>query len=125
MNLKYLFFSLLSTCLIIYVSYIPGQSLWGIGSLNEQIIFNLTHIPAYGFLTFLWLKALDRKNKSRFLMVNALFVLMGLILFAISEEIHQAFVPGRVASCMDVGLDTVGILFGLSVFKIFRAYNIV
>ena len=58
-------------------------------------------------------------------MVNALFVLMGLILFAISEEIHQAFVPGRVASCMDVGLDTVGILFGLSVFKIFRAYNIV
>lgn len=32
-------------------------------------------------------------------------ILAGLVLFAISDEIHQSFVPGRTASLMDIGLD--------------------
>jgi len=52
-------------------------------------------------------------------MANAL-VLMGLILFAISDEIHQSFVPGRTASYVDVALNIVGILFGFYAFKILR-----
>lgn len=119
MNLKYLLLSLLNTCLIIYVSSIPDQSLWGNGSLSVQIISNLAHIPAYGLLTFLWLKAFDRrKNKGQYLTVNVL-ILMALLLFAVSDEIHQSFVPGRTPSSMDVGLDILGIFFGLSAFKIF------
>ena len=50
-------------------------------------------------------------------MVNILIlILMGLVLFAVSDEIHQSFVPGRTASCMDVGLNIVSILFGLGLF---------
>lgn len=125
MNFKYLLLSLLSACSIIYVSSIPDQSLWG-GSvlLTEHIISNLMHIPAYGLLTFLWLKAFVRtKNGSQFLTVNAI-ILTGLVLFALSDEIHQSFVPGRSASCMDVGLDILGIFFGLNIFRIIRAYKI-
>ena len=123
MNLKYLLLSLLTMCLIFYVSSIPDQSLWGGGSLIKQIISNLAHIPAYGILTFLWLKAFDRtRNRNQFLMVNDL-ILLSLVLFAVSDEIHQSFVLGRSSSWTDVGLDVLGILFGLSVFKICRIYT--
>ena len=102
------------------MSSLPGHSLLGSGSLSEQIVSNLAHIPAYGLLTFLWLKTFDRKeNKDGFLLVNAL-ILIGLIIFAVSDEIHQSFVPGRSASFMDAGLDFLGIFGGLSTFKILR-----
>ena len=42
------------------------------------------------------------------------------MLFAISDEFHQSFVPGRSASLMDIGLDLLGIVLGLGVFRIFR-----
>ena len=117
MSYKYLILSLLSTALIICVSSIPGKPLWGNGSMSEQIISNLAHIPAYGLLTFLWLKAFDRtRNRNQFHMFNAL-ILIGLVLFAVSDEIHQSFISGRTASCMDVGLNIVGILCGLSLFS--------
>ena len=117
MNFKYLLFSLFNTGLIIYVSSIPDRSFWGNGSMSEQVISNLGHIPAYGLLTFLWLKAFDRrKSKSRFFKVNAL-IFISLLLFAVSDEIHQSFVPGRSPSCIDVGLNITGILFGLGIFS--------
>jgi VanZ family protein len=35
------------------------------------------------------------------------------ILYAISDEIHQSFVPGRSPRALDVGIDTLGALVGL------------
>jgi len=123
MNLKYLLLSLLAMFLIVYVSSIPDKSLWGNDSLSKQIIYNLAHIPAYGLLTFLWLKAFDiTRSRRQFLMVNAI-ILTGLALFAVSDEIHQSFIPGRSASCMDVGLDGLGIFLGLSVFNKLKQPN--
>ena len=37
------------------------------------------------------------------------------VLYAISDEIHQYFVPGRSCSPADVGIDTLGALTGLLV----------
>jgi len=119
LNYKYLSFALFSTLLIIYASSIPDQALLGDNSLIEQIISNLAHIPAYALLTFLWLKAFERRYASHSFMAAAL-ILFGLILFAISDEIHQSFIPGRFASYMDVGLDFLGIFFGLVTFKVFK-----
>ncbi len=120
MNHKYAPLATLCAVSIVYMSSLPGHSLLGSGSLSEQIVSNLAHIPAYGLLTFLWLKTFDRKeNKDGFLLVNAL-ILIGLIIFAVSDEIHQSFVPGRSASFMDAGLDFLGIFGGLSTFKILR-----
>ena len=119
MDFKYLPLSLLSVCLIIYVSSIPDRSLWVSTLFTEQLIPNLMHIPAYGLLTFFWLKVFARtKNGGQFFTVNA-FILIGLAIFSISDEIHQSFVPGRSASCMDVGLDILGIFFGLFISRIF------
>jgi len=103
--------------LIIYASSIPDCSLWGDGSLSEQIIVNLAHIPAYAMLTFFWLKALKRRKNTGHSFISLILILVGLILFAVSDEIHQAFVPGRSSSFIDIGLDIVGIFFGLRAFK--------
>ncbi|MBN1841424.1 MAG: VanZ family protein [Deltaproteobacteria bacterium] len=120
MNFKYLLLSLLITSLIVWLSSIPDRSLPGSGSLSKQIICNLAHIPAHALLTLLWLKSFvgTRLGKHSF-EVNSL-VLVGLVLFAISDEFHQSFVPGRTASFMDIGLDLIGILCGLAVLKALR-----
>ena len=123
LNYKYISLALFNTLLIIYASSIPDQALLGYDSLTEQIISNLAHIPAYALLTFLWLKAFERRSASHSFMAAAL-ILFGLILFAVSDEIHQSFIPGRSASYMDIGLDFLGIFFGLVIFKIFKTFTV-
>jgi VanZ family protein len=95
----------------------------GDDSLIEPIISNLAHIPAYALMTFLWLKTFKRRSANHSFMVAAL-ILFGLVLFAVSDEIHQSFIPSRSASYMDIGLDFIGIFFGLAIFKIFRIVNV-
>ena len=36
--------------------------------------------------------------------------------YAISDEIHQYFVPGRACRILDMGIDTCGAIFGVCVF---------
>ena len=121
MNHKYLSLAIFSTLLIICMSSIPDKTLWSSGSLSEQIISNLAHIPAYAFLTFLWLKSFAGTESKTNIIAFSL-ILAVLMLFAVSDEIHQSFVPGRTASFMDIGLDLIGILFGLWAFKIFGVF---
>ncbi len=49
--------------------------------------------------------------------------LIGAILYGVSDEIHQMFVPTRTASPGDILMDTlgagVGLLFGLVVYNFF------
>ena len=37
------------------------------------------------------------------------------LLYAISDEIHQAFIPGRSCQITDVGIDFLGILLGICI----------
>lgn len=39
-------------------------------------------------------------------------ILVGLI-YAITDEIHQSFTPGRTPSVIDVGIDTCGVFLGI------------
>ena len=39
-------------------------------------------------------------------------------LYAVSDEIHQYFVPGRACRLLDVGIDTCGAIFGVAVFSL-------
>ncbi len=123
MNYKYLSFALLSTLVIVYISSIPDQSLWGNGFLSERITSNLAHIPAYALLSFLWLKSFAGSTSRNHIIAGS-FILGGLVLFAISDEFHQSFVPGRSASFMDIGLDLLGIFLGLGAFRISGVFRI-
>jgi len=39
-------------------------------------------------------------------------------LYAVSDEIHQYFVPGRACWLLDVGIDTCGAIFGVIIFSL-------
>jgi hypothetical protein len=39
------------------------------------------------------------------------------VAYAVSDEVHQSFVPGRVGSPLDVALDTVGVAAGVLVWS--------
>jgi len=98
------------------MSSIPDRSYLGVGSATEQILSNFAHIPAFAFLTLLWLKTFNANGDRLF---SNLFVLSGLLLFAIATEFLQSFVPGRTASFMDFGLNVIGILSGFLIIRLF------
>ena len=58
----------------------------------------------------------------RFTLKNAKFYypLIACALYAVSDEIHQFFVPGRACRIFDVFIDSCGALFGIAVFLLFN-----
>ena len=86
--------------------------------LYNFIIFKTLHIIEYVILYFLLFRALyvGRKKNSeinKILIVTFLFA----VLYAISDEIHQAFVPTREGRLRDVLIDTFGIFLMYSYIK--------
>ena len=57
-----------------------------------------------------------KKAGSRIMAISTLLCLM----YAITDELHQIFVPGRVASIWDVLIDTMGAAFGVLLFMLIR-----
>ena len=53
----------------------------------------------------------DNKNKT----VNS--TIIG-ILYAITDEIHQLFVPGRSGRILDIGIDSLGVITGIFIYKL-------
>ncbi len=47
-----------------------------------------------------------------------LFTILTGFLYAVLDEIHQMYVPGRTSSAIDVIIDTTGIIIGLTIFII-------
>jgi VanZ family protein len=82
-------------------------------AMIDVIIRKLSHMAEYGILAALSLWALGTASSSvpRSHFVCA-FVLA--LLYALSDELHQRFVPGRDPRALDVGFDIAGA--GLALF---------
>ena len=68
---------------------------------------NLAHIPLYAGLAWCWRRALSPADSRSWW--PAAFTLLGCGVYAVLDEFHQSFVPGRDASIGDVGRDVIGI----------------
>jgi len=66
------------------------------------------HVVAYGILTALYLRALRGSGRDERMIRVASVVLA--VTYAMSDEYHQTFVPGRNGTLVDVAVDGVGIL---------------
>ncbi|HSB04843.1 MAG TPA: VanZ family protein [Thermodesulfobacteriota bacterium] len=107
-----LIFTILSIVYISAIFILAGSPIVRI--LTPFNVYSLLHIPLYGILAFLLIFSIIpmtqlRNNlMTRFLMVGVIALGVG-----ISDEIHQAYVPGRDASATDILLDMVGIILVL------------
>jgi VanZ family protein len=113
-------------------------SLWGPWLLWLVLIFVLssfhkTHIPKskyiswdkvahaseYSVLGYLTARALFfsglQRLKNNYLWIAIIFGLF----YALSDEFHQYFVPGRTSSLWDAAADLVGVIIGSLVFRWF------
>ena len=71
----------------------------------------LAHAAEYGVLGALLARATGR---------GGLALALG-TLYAVSDEIHQTFVPGRMGSPLDVAIDAIGVACGIAVWQTVRS----
>lgn len=83
----------------------------------NHIIRKNAHFFAYlilGILVYNALKNNGIKGSKRFLIALAIC-----ILYAISDEVHQLFIPGRAGQVKDVIIDSAGATVGISGYLVF------
>lgn len=66
------------------------------------------HLTEYFILGLLLFRAFRGDSKDQIDWRWAVWAMAVVVLYASSDEFHQSFVPGRTASPIDVGIDTVG-----------------
>lgn len=101
---------LLWMIVIYYWSSIPDlQS--GLEIVWDTVLRKVAHLSEYAILSGLIAHAIGRK---RWQLELALCLS---ILYAVSDEIHQLFVLQRTGSVVDVGIDAIGIIIGLLLYR--------
>ena len=96
--------------LITFLSHVPQKDISEHISSGPDNIDLLFHFVEYSILGFLLLRTFTSGEIRTF---HPLYVslLIG-ISFAILDEFHQSFVPGRHMSSIDMLFDSIGIVFG-------------
>ena len=95
--------------LIFTFSAIPDLST-GLGGW-DLVLRKIAHALEYAVLGALLLRATGRSGVA---------FLIG-VLYAMSDEFHQTFVPGRVGAAHDVLIDAVGLAIGIALMRSFRS----
>ena len=98
----------------------PGMSASNVPILFGLTIRKLAHIFLYfllGGTSFLFAVMLPVKTvaKARPAISGGIALVISL-LYACLDEVHQSFVPGRVAQIQDVGVDAIGFVFSIVLF---------
>ncbi|MDI6736091.1 MAG: VanZ family protein [bacterium] len=110
---KYWFLALIYMGLLFIASSIPGDT------LPETGIFwgdKFIHAVEYGLLSWIFGKALRTSGNKVFINQAAVFSVMLTILYGISDEIHQIFVPLRFPDVYDVVADGIGGILAQGIF---------
>lgn len=78
----------------------------------QGLIRKSAHFCIYGILGVISFAAYDALNKIKAKAVVP-FAFITCVLYAVSDEIHQLFVPGRSCEFLDVLIDSAGALLGI------------
>ena len=89
--------------LIFYLSAQPDLNS-GLGTW-DTVLRKLAHMAEFGLLWLLWWRALGYRS----IAVPAVIA----IGYAVTDELHQATVEGRVGSPVDVLIDSAGVLLAM------------
>lgn len=102
-----------TTNIVINIMYSIYKALFRNNAISLEVFANyafaptrkLAHLTEYAILGMLFYININN-NKIKYSLILS-------ILFSISDEIHQYFVPGRFCSATDVLIDTCGIVLGI------------
>ncbi|MBI2136539.1 VanZ family protein [Candidatus Woesearchaeota archaeon] len=90
--------------LIFYLSSIPGTDVTAKIFINDKILHGIEFFILAVLLYRCFNNAKNRRIKeNRYILAISLA-----ILYAVSDEFHQSFVPGRAADIIDVIADSIG-----------------
>ncbi|PJE57872.1 MAG: hypothetical protein COU81_03700 [Candidatus Portnoybacteria bacterium CG10_big_fil_rev_8_21_14_0_10_36_7] len=107
--------------LMILIYYLSLQSSFPV--VNDQnlsywtdfVLKKIAHMFVYGLLMFFWFRALNDKLSVKEALILALVIV---VIYAVSDELHQTFVPEREGTIRDVLIDSVSALIvGWSIFS--------
>lgn len=106
---------------IAIIRIITGKNLELDNQFVEEIQFfirKMAHFSIYalgGFLIMNYEYTTEKAMKQKILYST----ICGGI-YAITDEMHQFFIPGRSANILDVGIDTLGVITGVIIYLVIR-----
>ena len=87
----------------------------------EHVIRKLAHFSLYTVVGILMMSLMSTYSIKQMKRYGAS---LGVgIIYAISDEIHQSFIPDRTPAVGDVFIDTCGVVFGIILVRIFIMIN--
>jgi VanZ family protein len=112
-SINFLFYALppiIYAGLIFFLSSLPSERITFVSGIKDYIL----HFFEFGLLALLTIRFVnfyfDPGVRCYFL------IFLATMLYGLSDEWHQSFVPGRVASVSDLLADTLGVIFGLGIY---------
>ena len=93
---------------VFYLSSLPNLSS-GLNKTWDTILRKIAHMAEYAILFMLLTRAWQKPWK---------YSLIISICYALSDEFHQSFVPGRVMGLADICFDTAGVFIGQLLYPI-------
>ncbi len=107
-------FSVIITFIIAIQIFIVSSLSFSAGKKELAILPILYHLSIFFLLAF-FLMITFVKGRHKYL-IPVCFAMA--VLYGISDEIHQFFVPGRAMDPFDVFIDSVGIFFATLIYTI-------
>ena len=94
----------------------------------NPVMRKIAHFSIYMILaifTYMFIENLNIKSKSEKerLRKNILYTCIFCIIYAIFDEIHQIYVPGRTGKLIDVIIDTLGACMGITIILLNNKIN--
>jgi VanZ family protein len=104
--------------LIFYLSSQPDLAS-GFPPKYDFVLRKLAHMFVFGVLTYLIAGSLERDQRP-----YLLFVIIAALVYALIDEVHQSFIPGRYGTPRDILIDSIGVYFGVWFYKHFPPHKL-
>lgn len=106
--------SILMMAYLFYSSSKPGSDMGWLQHPYDKLLHGFVY-ACLGFSFCLWWKQVTWESKRVF---GVFWVTLCCLIFGLSDEFHQSFIPGRTASLDDLFADAAGGFIGALVFAI-------
>ena len=107
--------------IIFFLSSQPGDT---IDLPDIPDIDKLLHALVYGVLALTTAHAVPRTWFAKYPFLSPLLIVLFCLLYGISDEFHQSFVPNRTPSLLDLAADTLGAVLAMVLLHYFADWKV-